>query len=144
MRYLLTVLIILTVATLLTACGHSETELGNQLGCHLAGNGCNSQGPVGAIGQTGAPGQNGLPGLVGPAGPQGLTGNSPVTVVPLCPGVSNYGAFVEVGLCINDSLYAVYSQNGGFMTLLAPGNYTSNAIGSACNLTVQANCAVSH
>ena len=81
-----------------------------------------------------------MPGVAGPAGADGRI----ATVVPLCPGVSNYGTFVEVGMCINGQLYAVYSANGGFMTLLAPGNYASNAIGSACNLTVHSNCIVSH
>lgn len=106
----------------------------------------------GDSGLTGAPGADGVTGSQGPTGAQGDAGASgtngadgqPATVVPLCPGVSNYGAFVEVGLCINNQLYGVYSANGGFLTLLAPGNYTSNAIGSACSLIVVANCAVTH
>lgn len=80
----------------------------------------------------GVDGRNGINGNNGANG----TDATPVTVVPLCPGVSNYGAFVEVGVCINGELYGVYSANGGFLTKLANGSYSSNAIGSACNLTV--------
>lgn len=109
-------------------------------------------GPSGEKGDTGGIGPQGLPGLsiVGPVGPAGINGTNgvdatPVTVVSLCPGVTTYpGIFVEVALCISGDLYGVYSANGGFLTYLPPGRYTSNAIGSACNLTVGTNCAVSH
>lgn len=85
--------------------------------------------------------------VVGPKGDRGETGamgadGEIARVVPLCPGTSNYGVFIEIGLCINNQLFGVYSANGGFLTLLAPGNYSSNAIGSACNLTVEPNCVV--
>lgn len=105
------------------------------------------QGPTGNAGPTGPRGLQGLT-IVGPQGPAGIAGlngtNASIGIVPLCPGVSNYGTFVEIGLCINHDLYGVYSANGGFMTYLAPGNYSSNAIGSACNLTVHTNCVVAH
>lgn len=113
---------------------------------------CPVQGPRGSEGKPGAVGASGPAGSTGAqgeAGRDGLNGSdgqdaSPVTIVPLCPGVSNYGAFVEVGICLNGSLYGVYSDHGRFMTLLAPGHYSSNAIGSACNLTVGPNCTVTH
>lgn len=90
------------------------------------------KGDKGDQGDTGSPGAPGTPGTI-------------VTVVQLCPGVTTYpSAFVEVALCLNHNLYGVYSANGGFLTYFPPGNYSSNAIGSACNLTVQANCVVSH
>lgn len=106
---------------------------------------CGHQVDVGAV--QGAPGERGPAGVAGAVGAQGLQGipgadAASVRVVPLCPGVSSYGTFVEVGICVQDQLYAVYSANGGFMTLLAPGSYSSNAIGSACNLTVSAHCVV--
>lgn len=82
----------------------------------------------------------GDPGVQGPKGADGTT----ITLVQLCPGVSNYGTFIEVAMCIDDNLYGVYSANNGFLTYLPPGNYTSNAIGSACNLTIQPHCVVSH
>ncbi len=93
----------------------------------------------GERGEIGPAGNSGEVGAIGPSGADGTV----VTIVPLCPGVSNYGAFVEVGMCINGKLYGVYSANGGFLTLLADGAYSSNAIGSACNLTVNG-CTVSH
>ncbi len=100
------------------------------------------RGPEGVQGRSGSPGQS----IVGPQGTAGVNGADavPVTVVPLCPGVSNYGAFVEVGLCLNGQLYGVYSALDGFLTLLAPGTYNSNAIGSACSLEVHAGCVVTH
>ena len=72
MRYLITVLILLTIATLCTACGHAETELGNQLGCHLAGNGCAS-GLNGDAGQDGSNGVNGSNGRDGTDGQPGIS-----------------------------------------------------------------------
>lgn len=104
------------------------------------------KGDAGAPGQSvtgpqGPAGHDGATGPTGDVGPRGSDGEI-ATVIQLCPGYSNYGTFVETALCINNQLYGVYSANGGFLTLLAPGNYTSNAIGSACNLTVVANCGV--
>lgn len=95
-------------------------------------------GPQGAIGSTGPQGSQ------GPSGPQGNPGidATPVTVVQLCPGSSNYGTFVEVAFCIDGSLYATYSANGGFSTLLAPGSYSSNAINSSCSFTVVSGCEI--
>lgn len=125
-------------ALVLISCGHAVTELGDVAGCHLAGNGCDSvnmddpnlQGPVGDT---------------GPAGPQGQTGASGSTVreVQLCPGTPTYpSVFPEVALCINNTLYAVYSANNGFLVRLTPGRYSSNAIGSRCSFTVFDNCVV--
>ncbi len=103
------------------------------------GDGVGIQGAVGATGSQGRQGETGTAGLNGINGQDA----TPVTVVPLCPGVSSYGTFVEVAVCLNGSLYGVYSQNGGFLTLLANGSYSSNAIGSACNLAVRG-CNVTH
>lgn len=97
-------------------------------------------------------GATGSQGPIGPTGPQGNVGQpgtngvdpTPVTAVQFCSGTTTYpGTFVELGLCINDNLYAVYSANNGFLVLLVPGAYTSNAIGSSCNFTVAAHCQVS-
>lgn len=96
---------------------------------------------VGCSGQKGDPGSPGES-IVGPSGPAGADGTI-ISVVPLCPGTTTYpGVFVEVAMCINNELYAVYSTPGAFLTKLPPGNYTSNAIGSACNLTVLPNCEI--
>lgn len=102
-----------------------------------------SQGVAGNDGSTGSVGATGPRGEVGPSGTNGADGQ-PAQVVALCPGVSTYGTFVEVALRINGKLYAVYSANGGFLTYLAPGAYSSNAIGSACSFTVTADGQVAH
>lgn len=108
----------------------------------LMTSGCgNIQGPAGPKGDTGSAGQDGQS-IVGPAGLNGADGTQ-ITIVQLCPGTSNYGTFVEVAECINGKLYGVYSANGGFLAYLANGSYTSDGIGSACNLTVNG-CTVSH
>lgn len=64
-------------------------------------------------------------------------------IVQFCPGTTVYPSiFNEVGICTNTNLYAVYSANNGFLTLIPPGTYQSNAIGSSCNFTVYPNCVV--
>jgi len=95
--------------------------------------------PTPIPGPSGAPGQS----IVGPPGPA----SSPmpqVTVVELCHTcVPSYpGTFAEYGLCIDNVLYGVYSEQGGFLAELPPGNYSSNGINCSCNLTVGTNCQV--
>ncbi len=76
---------------------------------------------------------NGTPGINGTV----------ITPIQLCQGTTVYpSTFVEVGFCIQNKLYAVYSANNGFLTEVVPGAYTSNAIGSRCDLTVQNNCVI--
>lgn len=64
--------------------------------------------------------------------------------IQFCPGVtpSYPTTFPEVGFCINNVLYAVYSANNGFLTVIPTGYYNSNAIGSACSFTVIPNCGI--
>jgi hypothetical protein len=93
---------------------------------------CPGQTPVTI--SNGVNGINGLP---------GVNGVSP-SVVQLCPGTSNYGTFVEFAILVGSKLYAVYSDHGGFLTYLAPGNYSSNGIGSACSFTVHNDNSISH
>lgn len=65
------------------------------------------------------------------------------TMVQFCPGTAVYpSSFPEVGICLNNQIYAVYSVNSGFLTLIPPGNYSSNAVGSSCNFTVLPNCQI--
>lgn len=117
-------------------------------GCQKNGkDGVNAVGPKGEQGEPGTPGQDGTPGERGDVGERGPAGADGIiaSVVPLCPGVTSYpNTFVEVALCINNELYGVYSANGGFLTHLPPGTYSSNAIGSACSLTVALDCVVTH
>lgn len=106
-----------------------------------------SDGHDGANGSNGVNGQDGANGSNGSNGSNGTNGTdaTPVTLIKLCDDTPVYpSVFVEYGLCLNNELYGVYSANGGFLALLPPGSYTSNGIGSACNLVVGANCQVSH
>lgn len=133
-RNLVTAILALGVFALvciMTACTGPEGVQGQSI-----------QGPVGSPGQNGQDGAIGPQGNQGAQGPAGLDAN-PITVVKLCNETPSYGVFVEFAMCINGSLYGVYSQNGGFLALLANGSYSSNGIGSACNLTVNG-CVVSH
>lgn len=147
-KTMLMIAMALLVAVLVGACGHAQTELGELLGCHLAGNGCPSV-------NMDDPNLRGLTGPVGPQGPQGVPGErGPVGpgeeffFVQFCPDVvpEYTSAFPEVGICVgpegNRNLYAVYSQNNGFLTLLPAGRYSSYAVGSHCSFTVRANCEV--
>lgn len=64
-----------------------------------------------------------------------------VQPVKFCHETASYpSTFPEYGFCIGNNLYAVYSLNDGFLTLVPPGAYHSNAVGSVCNFTVYANC----
>lgn len=109
------------------------------------------QGPQGTRGFTGTPGTVGSEGPQGPQGPAGQNGTNgtngvdatPVTWVQFCPGVTSYPAnFQEGGLCLGGNVYGVYSANNGFLTLLPPGTYNSNAIGNSCTFTLLANCKI--
>lgn len=107
------------------------------------------QGERGSVGATGARGSDGLS-IVGPVGPAGSDGTNgvdatPVFAVDLCPGTNNYpNVFLEQALCVQDALYAVYSSMGGLLVKLSPGAYSSNSIGSACNLVVYEHCIVTN
>ncbi len=98
-------------------------------------------------GNQGPSGANGNDGATGPRGDQGSPGvdTTPIQVIQFCPGLTVYpSAFLEIGLIIDGKLYAVYSANDGFLTQIPPGNYHSNAIGSACNFTVNLDLTISH
>lgn len=152
------VFILLMTSVFLFGCGIPLGSTGILL---LGPKGEDGQSIVGAKGDTGAPGQSivGPKGDTGDKGDDGVAGNDGAkgdtgetgpkgedgeiaTVVQLCPGTSNYGVFVETALCINNKLYGVYSIHGGFLTYLAPGNYSSNGVGSACNFSVLPDCIV--
>jgi hypothetical protein len=71
---------------------------------------------------------------------------TPVTVVQFCPAsfVPTYpSTFPEVGFVINGQIYAVYSLNNGFLTLLTPGNYSSDGVNASCNFVVNSDGTVS-
>jgi hypothetical protein len=85
---------------------------------------------------------NGTPGQRGAEGSPGIV----VTPIQFCGTSSNSypDVFNEIGFCIDGNIYAVYSQNGGFLTEIGPGNYSSDGINSSCNFTVASNCVVTH
>lgn len=92
----------------------------------------------GANGTTGSQGQQGVAGQNG-------TNATPVTIVQFCQGTTVYPSkFLEVGLVINNVIYGVYSANDGFLSPLPPGAYSSNAVGSSCNFTINANNTISN
>lgn len=88
---------------------------------------------------------NGATGPQGPIGLQGPAGPAGVSVVQLCTGTTTYpSVFVELAFVIAGRLYAVYSANNGFLFELVPGSYSSNAVGSSCNFTVNPDLTVSN
>lgn len=105
-------------------------------------------GATGKDGTNGKDGSNGVDGTNGSNGADGKDGNdgTPGTVIApikFCPGEPSYpSTFIEYGFCIQNNLYAVYSTNGGFMALIPPGRYTSNAVNSRCDFTVKVNCEI--
>jgi hypothetical protein len=95
-------------------------------------------------GTSGINGTNGNAGATGQAGTNGTNGTI-IVAVQFCPGTPTYpSTFLEVGFCINNTLYAVYSANDGFLTEVTPGEYSSDGINASCNFTVAANCVVTH
>lgn len=98
--------------------------------------GCGKTGPAGAAGKDGAQGAQGVPGADGKDGSQW-------TIVKFCPGETVYPSkFVEVGFCVNGSVYATYSANGGFTSEIPPGSYGSQGINASCNFVVLDNCGI--
>lgn len=78
-------------------------------------------------------------GQTGAQGPVGQQGTAPSVIpVQLCPGFTPVypSTFPESALCIDGQLYGVYSANGGFLSLLPDGDYSSNGINATCNLTI--------
>lgn len=78
----------------------------------------------------------------------GLNGNNgasgiQISIVQFCAGVTSYPTtFVEVGFCISNELWAVYSESNGFMVKVPPGTYQSHAHNSSCTFTVAPNCVI--
>ena len=86
-----------------------------------------------------------MPGPSGSTGPQGIPGTV-VTSIQFCPNITpNYpNTFPEVGFCINNQLYAVYSANDGFLVEVTPGEYKSDGINASCIFIVGENCSISY
>lgn len=72
-----------------------------------------------------------------------IAASNGITPVQFCPNTTTYPTtFSEVAFCIDNNLYAVYSENDGFLSLIPPGNYISNGINSTCTFHVLPNCIV--
>jgi hypothetical protein len=96
-------------------------------------------------GVDGKDGTNGTDGKNGADGTNGVDGKNGTVIqsINLCRGQTTYPSmFVEVAFCIGGNLYAVYSANGGFMTMIPPGTYSSSGINSTCTFTVKESCQV--
>lgn len=148
--FIIVVVAIFVLVNILTGCGRARYRLSSSesqtpvLTQPATSAQCPAGGLVITVGAQQSVVCNGTNGLNGSPGAPGAPGTV-VSVVQLCPGVPSYpGVFVEVGVCISNQLYGVYSIPNAFFTLLPPGNYTSSGIGSACNLTVKAGCIVTH
>jgi len=105
------------------------------------------KGDTGSPGPQGSPGLNGLPGPTGPVGPQGVPGvpGTVTTTVQFCPNASGAypSSFPEYGLCINNSLYAVYwDGKNAWLAEVYPGYYASTSTSAPCDFTVLTNCEV--
>lgn len=73
------------------------------------------------------------------------TNGTVITAIQFCPGSTIYpSTFPEIGFCINNNIYAVYSANGGFLTEVVPGNYSSDGINASCSFTVNPNCQITY
>lgn len=71
--------------------------------------------------------------------------SNPITIVQFCKGfTSTYPSiFPEVGLCINNIIYAVYyATNNVGLVALPNGNYTTTLDNAPCNFTVMDNCQI--
>lgn len=96
-------------------------------------------------------GMNGVDGIDGQNGHDGTNGQdgAPGTVIVMvkfCPGVTPHypNSFPEWGIKIGTGIWAVYSANGGFLTQLLPGSYTTTGIGTNCNFTITTDGQVLH
>ena len=150
MRFVYTILFI----SILSACGKEQGPKGDTGPIGLQGS-TGQTGPAGPIGVTGStgpqgnPGVDGLPGAIGPEGPQGVPGlqgpagadGTEVVAVKFCANsVPSYPTnFPEVGIKINNKIYAIYSISGGvsWLTQILPGTYVTTTTGLNCTFTVQ-------
>lgn len=136
------ILSLIVVALSLAACGQGPQGAG----CTVSPIGVSVAAPNGgSLLQCGATQQLILNGSNGQNGSNGLNGTNGTTVAPVqfCPGTSVYpSTFIEVGFCIDNTLYAVYSANGGFLTTVLPGSWGSNGINASCNFVVGNNCQI--
>jgi len=97
-------------------------------------------------GTNGLNGTDGTDGTNGTNGSDGAAGTSfAFSSIQFCAGTPSYSAgnFPEIGFCINNVLYGVYSANGGYLTVIQQGTWSSDPVGTAqCTFTVGPDCKV--
>jgi hypothetical protein len=155
-KYLLTVATVLLVIAFLsiTGCAGPRGDLGPQgipgyspvVGTQPAtSQECLSGGMEVYVGSSKTVICNGSKGATGLQGNPGQDSDQ-VTIFKFCPNVTgNYPSiFPEYGIRLDSKVYAVYSSNGGFLTLLTPGTYKTTGIGSNCNFTVNSDGSLSY
>lgn len=142
MKALLTIVALLALTACAGPSGVQGVAGAPGQNCSELAIGASSIAPNGGV-QLTCPNQSPLLILNGTNGTNGTNGFT-FASVQFCTQVTNYpSTFPEVGFCINGSLYAVYSANGGYLFQVANGAYSSNAIGSACNFSVSG-CSVTN
>ena len=72
------------------------------------------------------------------------TNGTVITPIQFCTNFTQSypNTFAESGICINNTMYGVYSANGGFLAELPPGTYSSDGINASCTFTIGQNCTV--
>lgn len=111
-----------------TSCFVSQTPSGAAIACSDG-----SSAPI----SNGANGSNGTNGTDG--------SDATIGIVQFCSGSTSYPTtFVEVGFCINNELWAVYSENNGFLVKVPPGVYQSHGHNSSCAFIVAPNCQITY
>lgn len=87
-------------------------------------------------GEKGDKGDPGIPGLDG----------AQITLIQFCPNSTpTYPSiFPESAFCISNQVYAILDQGNGYdyLTIITPGAYTSQGVGSVCNFIVKENCEI--
>lgn len=86
---------------------------------------------------------NGTDGANGTNGTSGTDGTV-ITPIQFCTGFTQSypNTFAESGVCIAGIMYGVYSANGGFLSMLPPGEYSSDGINASCTFSISVNCVV--
>jgi hypothetical protein len=85
----------------------------------------------------------GLPGERGADGEPGLPGSAGTIITPVIPCPTRSGAFPEVLLCIDNTLYAVFVGSQTRYAAIPAGSYQTTD-GRYCNFRVESTCTLSY
>lgn len=101
------------------------------------------QGEPGLPGERGVAGRDGTDGINGQDGEPGLPGAPGTIITPVIPCPTRSGAFPEVLLCIDNTLYAVFVGSQTRYAAIPAGSYQTTD-GRYCNFHVEATCLLSY